>query len=67
MIMGGLYIVDTIIVYGIMVAINKPENLRIAIHWSLMLVLGILGIVFGIRDIRHKEIVAKNLGSLDNP
>jgi hypothetical protein len=56
-IVGGVYLVATIISigYSMINPINYSDIVISTICWSPFLILGILSLVFGIIDIRHKE------------
>ena len=69
-IMGGKHLIATILsIFYVVMNYSYQVEIGVAFtFWSPFLILGILSLVFGIRDIRHKEkTLPENLSGLDKP
>jgi hypothetical protein len=69
-IMGGIYLIATTLsIFYVVMNYSYQVEIGVAFtFWSPFLILGILSLVFGIRDIRHKEkTLPENLSGLDKP
>ena len=67
--MGGIYLVATIFSIGLVMMFHMSDDAIVAakVFWFPFLILGIPGLIFGIRDITHKEKRPENLGRFDEP